>query len=75
VQADLTAWLTARARTSPNRTSVLVDLSTARLLEAKVLLPGPSLLERLVAGVREVVAQQLYSDLAALPDPRNARSC
>jgi len=69
VQADLTGWLTARARTTTDRTSVLVDLATARLLEAKVLLPGPSLLERLIAGVRDAAAQQLYAELAALPDP------
>lgn len=61
--------LHARTRTATDRTSVLVDLAAARLLEAKVLLPGPSLLDRLVTGVRESAAQQLYAELAALPDP------
>jgi TnpA family transposase len=69
VQAELTGWLHARTRTTTDRTSVLVDLAAARLLEAKVLLPGPSLLERLVAGVRDDAAQRLYAELAALPDP------
>jgi len=47
---------------------VLVDLATARLVAAKVLLPGSSLLERLVATAREQAAQQLHAELAALPD-------
>ena len=68
VQAELAGWLAARARTSADRASVLVDLATARLVAAKVLLPGSSLLERLVATAREQAAQQLHAELAALPD-------
>ena len=68
VQAELTGWLTARARTTADRPSVLFDRATARLVEAKVLLPGPSLLERLITTVREQATQQLHTDLAALPD-------
>jgi len=67
VQAELTGWLTARARTTADRPSVLFDRATARLVEAKVLLPGPSLLERLIATVRDQATQQLHTDLAALP--------
>jgi len=73
VQADLTGWLAARARTSADRAGVLFDLATARLIEAKVLLPGPSLLERLVATARESAAQQLHVELAALPDEQQRR--
>jgi len=68
VQAELTGWLTARARTTADRPSVLFDRATARLVEAKVLLPGPSLLERLIATVRDQATQQLHTALAALPD-------
>jgi len=68
VQADLAGWLAARVRTTADRTSVLFDLATARLVEAKVLLPGPSLLERLAATAREQAAQQLHAELAGLPD-------
>jgi len=68
VQAELAGWLAARARTSADQASVLVDLATARLVAAKVLLPGSSLLERLVATAREQAAQQLHAELAALPD-------
>ena len=73
VQADLTGWLAARARTSAARAGVLFDLAAARLIEAKVLLPGPSLLERLVATARESAARQLHVELAALPDEQQRR--
>jgi len=68
VQAELTGWLTARARTTADRPSVLFDRATARLVEDKVLLPGPSLLEWLITTVRDQATQQLHTDLAALPD-------
>ncbi len=73
VQAELTGWLTARSRTTADRASVLIDLATVRLLEANVLLPGRSLLERLVASVREATAHQLHTDLAALAGPAERR--
>ncbi len=68
VQAELTGWLTARARTTADRPSVLFDRATARLVEDKVLLPGPSLLERLITTVRDQATQQLHTGLSALPD-------
>jgi len=70
VQAELTGWLTARARTTADRPSVLFDRATARLVEAKVLLPGASLLERLITTVREQAAHQLHTILAALPSEK-----
>ena len=49
-RAQLTAWLHARAWTTAERPSVLFDLATVRLIEAKVLLCGASVLARLVAA-------------------------
>jgi TnpA family transposase len=68
VQQDLTGWLEARTRLASERPGVLFDLATARLLEAKVLLPGPTVLARLVASIRDQAATQLWQTLAAAPD-------
>jgi len=63
-RAQLTAWLHARAWTTAERPSVLFDLATARLIEAKVLLPGASVLARLVAAARDQASDRLHAALA-----------
>ena len=63
-------WLYARAWLSGERPTVLLDLATVRLVESKVLLPGVSVLARLVAQVRERASARLWRALAALPDAR-----
>ncbi|WP_142388516.1 DUF4158 domain-containing protein, partial [Bacillus thuringiensis] len=61
-------WLYARAWLYNERPSVLFDLATARCIEQKILLPGVSVLTRLVSTVRDRSAENIWKKLSSLPD-------
>ncbi|MEV4177667.1 DUF4158 domain-containing protein [Nonomuraea sp. NPDC049709] len=69
----LAYWVYRRAWSTNERPIVLFDPATHRLLEARILLPGVSRLERLVSDVRGRVAARQYKMLAALPSPPQKR--
>jgi TnpA family transposase len=63
----LARWLYTRSWLANERPVVLFDLATHRLVENKVLLPGVSVLERLVPAVRERTTARTLRLLAAVP--------
>ena len=73
IQWRLSRWLYALCWTGTDRPSVLFDRATAWLIAAKVLLPGASVLERLVAQIRTRANRRLWRRLNACvtPDQRS----
>jgi hypothetical protein len=71
----LVRWLYVRAWLSPERPSELFAQATAYLIEHKVLLPGASVLARLVRGIRDRANVRLWRTLARLPSPEQKGCC
>jgi len=63
----LSRLLYSRAWISNERPSLLFDIGTAWLIQHKVLLPGATVLQRLIIDIRERASNQLWSRLALLP--------
>jgi len=64
----LVRWLYTRTSLASERPSVLFDLTTAYLVERKILLPGITTLERLIANARDCASTRLWKKVARLPD-------
>jgi len=60
-------WLYARAWSSAERPTALFELAVAHLMAHKILLPGVTILERLVARVRDRAAARLWRALSTRP--------
>src|SRR5206468_12344833 len=63
-------WLYTCTWWSEEHLTVLFDLAMAHLIDRKVLLPGVSVLERVVSSVQEHATTRLWQLLAQLPTPR-----
>lgn len=61
-----------RAWIGSERLTLLYALAIKRLVERKVLLPGLTVLERLVPGSRERAGKRLWATLAAAPTAEQA---
>src|SRR5262249_16228963 len=64
---QLIRWLYTHAWLTAERPIMLFDLATKRLVERRVLLRGVSVLERLIASVRDHAATRLWQKLARFP--------
>ncbi|AQW50738.1 Tn3 family transposase [Streptomyces violaceusniger] len=65
-EAELRAWVEARAWTTGEGPKALFDAAAGWLRERRVLLPGVTTLARLVATVREAANQRLWDTLYGL---------
>jgi TnpA family transposase len=70
----LARWMYQRAWIGSERPTLLFDLATKRLVDKKVVLPGVTVLERLVSGSRERAEKRLWATLAAAPTQEQAAS-
>ena len=70
----LVRWLYTRAWLAAERYTVLFDLATARCVDQKILLPGVTVLARLIAQVRDRASARLWNRLAQVPNSAQRQS-
>lgn len=73
VEAELEAWVDARAWTTGDGPKAIFTDATVWLREEDVLLPGVSTLTRLVARVRDAATTRLWDNLSALTTQEQRR--
>lgn len=66
-------WLYHRFWYTNDRPSTLFELAVSRCITLKVLLPGATVLERLISQVKERTTARLWCKLAALPDKNQCK--
>jgi len=71
-EAQLASWIHDRVWTTGDGPQTVLDASVTWLREHKVLLPGPTTLDRLVARVHDEAENQLYELLATRATPTQA---
>lgn len=69
----LQRWLYERAWVSDESPSFLFDLTTTRLVENRILLPGVTVLVRLISTVRERATQRAWLLVSKLPNPEQVK--
>jgi TnpA family transposase len=64
----LIRWLYNQLWYTNDRTGILFELAVSMCISLKVLLPGATVLERLISKVKERVTTRLWGKLASLPE-------
>lgn len=65
MQSEFSDWLETRVWHTAERPTLVFDLATTWLVQRRVILPGATTLERLVAGAMRRAEEQLWERLAA----------
>lgn len=61
-------WIYSNAWLTSERPSILFERAVAKCREQKILLPGVTIMERLISQIRENANSRLWHKLASLPD-------
>lgn len=70
----LVRWIYNHFWLASERPSVLFELAVARCIEQKILLPGSTVLERIISEIRESATSRLWRKLNSLPDTNQQKA-